>query len=237
MKAAAEGTVQELKIDGRITLTINGVEYPFRWCPAGAFMLGNEPRHHVTFSSGFWLLETEVTQGMWESVMGNNASSSKGANLPVEMVSWYDSQEYIGKLNDLGVAPAGFKFSLPTEAQWEYACRAGTTTAYCFGDTLEHDKANFASGKTTEVGSYPANAWGLRDMHGNVWEWCLDWFWDHPSGAFIDSAEVSLDSGRVIRGGSWDDLAECCRSAYRGGIDPSIRTDSLGIRLALVRAE
>jgi formylglycine-generating enzyme required for sulfatase activity len=186
---------QERKAGERMVLTIKDVEYAFRWCPAGTFMMGSpqdesgrgidETLHQVVLSCGFWLLETEVTQMMWANVMGNNPSQFKGMKQPVERVSWNDCQEYIKKLNDLRVAPKGYRFSLPTEAQWEYACRAGTTTAYHFGNTFDGNKAN-NGGSTKDVGSYPANAWGLHDMHGNVLEWCLDWYGDYPSGSVTD---------------------------------------------------
>ena len=144
-----------------------------------------------------------------ERVVGNNPSRFKGIKRPVEQVSWEDSQQYIQKLNSLLAgtpgAPSGFKFSLPTEAQWEYACRAGTTTPFNFGSVLNGDKANCNGNypygtttkgkylqKTTEVGSYPANAWGLFDMHGNVWEWCSDWYGNYPSGAVTDLIGASM---------------------------------------------
>ena len=166
--------------------------------------------------------------------MGNNRSHFKGGKLPVEMVSWNDCQEFIKKLNDLKVAPAGYKFSLPTEAQWEYACRAGTTTAYSFGNTLTREQANFGGNQTKDVGSYPANAWGLRDMHGNVWEWCNDWYDTYPSVSVVDPIGASTGSRRVIRGGGWDYLAVDCRSAYRDRSDPSIRFIHIGLRISLV---
>jgi hypothetical protein len=145
----------------------------------------------------------------------------------VETVSWNDCQEYIKKLNDIIIhndstiarsdskgIPENFKFSLPTEAQWEYACRAGTTTAYHFGDTLSKAQANWGDDdnveKTMDVGSYPANAWGLWDMHGNVDEWCLDCYGDYPSGAVTDSTGAGEGSFRVFHGGSWDDGAGHC---------------------------
>ena len=247
----AEPERKEGEAGDRMVLVIQDVEYAFRWCPPGTFTMGspvseerrdhNETQHQVTLSRGFWMLETEVTQAMWEKVMGNNPSHFKGEKLPVENVSWNDCQEYIKKLNALLVgtlgAPAGYQFSLPTEAQWEYTCRAGTTTVYCFGNTLTQQQANFRSNQTKEVGSYPANAWGLRDMHGNVFEWCADWFGDYPSGAVTDPAGASSDSRRVIRGGSWIGSVLSSRSAFRYGIEPSDQMNYFGIRLALVRAE
>ena len=184
------------------------------------------------------MLETEVTQLMWVSVMGNEPSRFQGLQRPVEQVSWNDCQEFIKKLNTLLAgtpgAPAGFKFSLPTEAQWEYACRAGTTTAYHFGDSLTPQLANFGSGQTEEVGSYPANAWGLKDMHGNVWEWCQDLYSDYPSGAVTDPVGAEQGSRRVFRGGSWDRDAEYCRSANRSNHVPANRSGDIGLRLSLV---
>ena len=246
----------------RMVLTINDVEYAFRWCPAGWFMQGSptdepgrqqweEAQRGVVLTRGFWMLETPVTQAMWMSVMGNNPSIFRGLNLPVENVSWDNSQQFIAKLNELIAgtpaipgAPAGFRFSLPTEAQWEYACRAGTTTAFSFGDTLTREQANFRDSgirQTSEVGRFPANAWGLRDMHGNVLEWCQDWF-DYPSGAVtapvIDPTGPSSGSDhRVARGGCWDYVAGNCRSASRYGTDPSFRSNFVGLRLSLVFAE
>jgi formylglycine-generating enzyme required for sulfatase activity len=209
LKAMADNIPKdERKAGETVKLTINDIEYAFCWCPAGTFMMGEEGKQHrVGLSRGYWMLETPVTQGMWMSMMGNNPSNFKGIQLPVEQVSWNDCQEYIKKLNESGKAPAGFKFALPTEAQWEYACRAGTTTAYHFGDTLTREQANFGGGQTSEVGKYPANAWGLKDMHGNVWEWCNDWYGDYPAGAVTDPTGTTQGSYRVIRGGCWGSLA------------------------------
>ena len=246
------GTAQpenEHRAGDRMVLTIKDVEYAFRWCPPGTFMMGsleepgrhsNETQHQVTFSRGFWMLETPVTQAMWTSVRDVNPSYFRGDDqLPVERVHWDDCQTVVKNLNELGVAPAGFRFSLPTEAQWEYACRAGTTTAFHFGNTLNADQANFRSsgvGRTTNVGSYPANAWGLSDMHGNVWEWCLDWFGDYPENAVTDPTGGTRGRApfRVIRGGAWDFNAGDCRSAHRFRRDPLIQSSLLGLRLSLV---
>ena len=250
----APSAEQNRKAGERMVLMIQDVEYAFRWCPAGTFMmgslaneLGDQAQHQVTLTHGFWMLETVMTQLMWEKTMGNNPSLFKGSKLPVETVSWNNCQEYITKLNALlagtpGV-PAGYKFSLPTEAQWEYACRAGTTTAYHFGDSLNQDQANFGTNfgrnvqKTTEVGIYPANAWGLYDMHGNVSEWCADWYGDYPSGAVTDPTGATFGSNRVVRGGRAIVNAGGFRSADRSSTAPSSRGDGIGFRLALVRAE
>jgi len=234
----------ERKAGERMTVTIKDVEYAFRWCPSGQFMMGspadepnrqnNETQRPVTLSKGFWMLETEVTQGMWMSVMGNNPSSNKGLNFPVTDVSWNDCQEYIKKLNELKVAPAGYRFSLPTEAQWEYACRAGTTTAYHFGNRLRRIQANIENDKTMAVARYPANAWGLYDMHGNVWEWCLDFLGDYPGGTLIDPTGPPLGSSRVVRGGGYRHVVWHNRSADRYSNAPADGRNDIGLRLSLV---
>jgi formylglycine-generating enzyme required for sulfatase activity len=173
-------------------------------------------------------------------------------------VSWGDSQEFVAQLNELNVAPSGFRFSLPTEAQWEYGCRAGSTTAYCFGDNWQQlpvfawfsgykdfeewekskewkDKTYSKWGDTTHpVGTKQANAWGLYDMHGNVWEWCLDWYDDYPSSAVADPSGASSGDDRVYRGGSWRSYAVFCRSACRGFGTPEHSSYALGLRVALV---
>ena len=169
------------------------------------------------------MLETEVTQPMWESIMGNNPSKFQGANLPVESVSWNDCQRFLTKLNKLGIAPVGSRFALPTEAQWEYACRAGTATPFFWGDSLNGDRANCngrdpygtdAKGKfikkTVPVGSYVANPWGLLDMHGNVAEWCQDRCTvpshvymppsDYPTDAVTDPRGPNAGCDRIARG-------------------------------------
>ena len=230
------------KAGERMVLTIQGVEYPFRWCPAGTFLMGSpegetgrkfdEKRHEVTLSHGFWMLETPVTQAMWESMMRKNPSYFPGGNRPVETVSWEDCQEYVKKLNSLRAAPAGYRFSLPTEAQWEYACRAGTTTAFHFGGEWNRGEQE----ETAEVGTPPANAWGLHDMHGNVWEWCLDSLDDYPDGSVTDPAGSADGAFRVIRGGGWLDAAANCRSANRSYLEPTEHHISgSGLRIILIR--
>ncbi|MBR0236468.1 MAG: SUMF1/EgtB/PvdO family nonheme iron enzyme [Thermoguttaceae bacterium] len=238
-----------LKAGDRKTVTVNGVEFAFRWCPRGTFTMGSpedeedrdddETQHQVTLTKGFWMMETQVTQKQWKAIMGNNPSNFKGDDLPVEQVSWNDCQEFCRKCVQLGLP-----VQLPTEAQWEYACRAGSTTAYFWGNALKGDKANcdgnYPCGtttkgkylrKTTPVGSYDSNAWGLYDMHGNVWEWCADyWKEEYPSGSVTDPTGPSNGSYRVFRGGSWYNSARHCRSASRRSIEPDGRSDALGFR-------
>jgi formylglycine-generating enzyme required for sulfatase activity len=196
----------------------------------------DETQHKVALTQGFWMGETEVTQEMWESVMGENPSKFKGRKLPVENVSWNDCQQYINKLNK--DTPEGYKFALPTEAQWEYAARAGSTTAYCFGDA-ENKLGDYAwydansDRQALEVGTKQPNVWGLYDMHGNVWERCSDWYGDY-NGDATDPTGASSGGYRVFRGGGWYCFAECCRSAVRSSCTPDFRHFYLGLRLSLV---
>ena len=220
------------------------------WVEPGTFLMGSpgsepqrgndETQHEVTLTQGYWLGENEVTQALYEEVMGVNPSEFKGPELPVEKVSWDDAVAFIQKLNqrelDAGRLPEGFEYSLPTEAQWEYACRAGTTTAYSFGTTITPAQANFKDsglGKTTDVGSYPANAWGFHDLHGNVWEWTADWHGNYAAGPVNDPIGPETGSERVLRGGSWNNNAGHVRSAIRPGDSPGYRRFTLGFRLSL----
>ncbi|MBQ9772253.1 MAG: SUMF1/EgtB/PvdO family nonheme iron enzyme [Lentisphaeria bacterium] len=208
----------------------------------GTFIMGSpvnergryvsEKQHQVTLTKRFYLGKYPVTQKEYQAVMGNNPSNFKGDNLPVEQVSWDDAKSFCSKLNDLkhNELPAGYRFDLPTEAQWEYACRAGTTTALNNGLNLTSVDSRYSNldevawydknsdEKTHPVGQKKQNAWGLYDMHGNVWEWCLD-----ASG-----------SSRVTRGGGWFSIARRCRSAFRYCYDPTCRNYFVGFRVALV---
>ncbi|MDO4570341.1 MAG: SUMF1/EgtB/PvdO family nonheme iron enzyme, partial [Planctomycetia bacterium] len=174
--------------------------------------------------------ETQVTQRMWESVMGNNPSWFKGANLPVESVSWHDCVKFCEQISKL----SGLKIQLPTEAQWEYACRAGTTGTYAGNlDSMAWYWDN--SGRQThEVGTKQPNAWGLYDMHGNVWEWCSDWYGGYVESPTSDPKGPDSGSRRVRRGGSGADYAECCRSARRSCSAPTRSGDAVGFRLLFV---
>lgn len=236
------------------------------WIPSGTFMMGGEtsaeevaklsagkakyfanehPQHEVTISRGFWLGKYEVTQEQWEAVMDSNPSDCRGEkNLPVENVTWDDCQEFLRKLNVL----SGPGFRLPSEAEWEYACRAGTTSAFCFGETISTEQVNYDGRytydtglksicryKTTPVGSFPANAWGVHDMHGNVWEWCADYYDEAYYGQSpkVDPQGPRIGELRTIRGGSWISYPVGCRSAYRYGYLPStIKGNHIGFRIA-----
>ena len=208
--------------------------------PAGKFKMGsttsensrfNETQHEVTLTKSFYLSKYEVTQEQYEVVMGMNLSRSKGAKLPVTMVSWEDCQEFIKKLN----VNTNGGYRLPTEAEWEYACRAGTTTPYSFGFKMTPKDANYDGskvGKPVIVGSYKANGFGLYDMHGNVWEWCEDWYAAYPKGAVTDPKGPLAGEHRVMRGGSFVYDVSLARSFNRGVLTPTTRFNSYGFRLA-----
>ncbi|MBQ9771104.1 MAG: SUMF1/EgtB/PvdO family nonheme iron enzyme [Lentisphaeria bacterium] len=208
----------------------------------------DEKQHQVTLTKRFYLGKYPVTQKEYQAVMGNNPSKFKGDNLPVEQVSWDDAKSFCSKLNDLkrNELPAGYRFDLPTEAQWEYACRAGTTTALNNGLNLTSVNSRCSNleevawydensdGKTHPVGQKKPNAWGLYDMHGNVYEWCNDWNSNYPSRAVTDPTGPDLGSRRVIHGGSWYSTAQRCRSAFRLSSYPADQYSYVGFRVALV---
>ncbi|MBP5542450.1 MAG: SUMF1/EgtB/PvdO family nonheme iron enzyme [Kiritimatiellae bacterium] len=207
----------------------------------------DERRHEVILTNGFWLGETPITQGVWEEVMGSNPSyfldgkilgfgGTTSAQRPVERVSWDDCQEFLKTLNARS-PQSGLRWALPTEAQWEYACRAGTTGAY--GGTGHLNDMGwygefFINGKTHPVKQKQPNAWGLYDMHGNVWEWCADRYGTYPAGTVTNPVGPASGTSRVCRGGSWDGFACVCRSARRGRLDPGKYSEFFGFRVALI---
>jgi formylglycine-generating enzyme required for sulfatase activity len=244
--------------DGSVgTFIMNSIGMQLAWIPSGSFMMGSPaseanrsndegPQRLVTIGQGFWMGRYEVTQGQYEAVMGTNPSAFKtcGRDCPVEQVSWNDAKEFISRLN---ARNDGFVYSLPSEAEWEYAARAGTTTAFAFGNSLSSTQANFDGNypygnapkgpyleRTTKVGSYRPNAWGLYDMHGNVWEWAEDIYQDSYTGLPTDGSANTTrgdSSFRLLRGGSWGSLGGSSRSAYRGSNNLTYRNLSLGFRV------
>ena len=222
------------------TITLpGGAKMEMIWCGAGSFMMGSpvteagrfddESLHPVTLTRGFWLGKYEVTQAQWESVMGENRSRFKGPDRPVENISWDDCRTFIRKVNVMLGGVARF----PTEAEWEYACRAGSDAAISGSGHLE-EMAWYdgnSDSQTHEVGKNLPNAWGFYDMHGNILEWCADWF-SKPSGQAVDPQGPPSGAFRVLRGGCWFFYARDCRSAYRLKRDPGIRNSIFGFRLA-----
>jgi formylglycine-generating enzyme required for sulfatase activity len=192
------------------------------------------PRRLVSIDSGFWIFDTPCTQALWESVMGENHSRFRGADRPVESVSWEECQEFLTALNS---RLDGLELSLPSEAQWEYACRAGTEAARYLDnlDAIAWYLKNSGS-ETHPVARKEANSWGLYDMLGNVWEWCADvWEADDSEVTRAAAAAESASAPRVIRGGSWFGGALSVRAAFRDYYEPSDRSDSLGFRCAEFR--
>ena len=246
------------------TFTANGVSFTMVQVPGGTFTMGatseqgsdagsyEKPTHQVTLSS-YSIGQTEVTQELWQAVMGSNPSNFKGSKRPVESVSWNDCQVFIRKLNNL----TGQNFRLPTEAEWEYAARGGKTggTKYAGSDNLDDvawywknsgdkylsgtdsdwdwDKIQKNNGRSHDVATKRANSLGIYDMSGNVWEWCQDWYGDYSSSSQTNPQGPSTGSYRVDRGGSWYDGAGYCRVSSRYDDDPDCRDNYLGLRLAL----
>ena len=226
--------------------TVRGVSFEMVRVEGGTFRMGatseqedeadgdETPVHSVTLSN-YYIGKTEVTQALWQAVMGSNPSYFKGSALPVESVSWNDCQEFIQKLNSL----TGRNFRFPTEAEWEFACRGGNNSrGYKYSGS--NNLANVAwyvdnsDGQTHPVATKAPNELGIYDMSGNVWEWCSDWYGDYSSDAQTNPKGPESGSGRVGRGGSWSDGVGGCRSSFRNNFDyPTFRFYYLGLRLAL----
>ena len=238
-------TVTPPATGGNLTFTVNGVSLTMVAVPGGTFTMGatseqgsdafdgEKPAHSVTLRS-FYIGQTEVTQELWQAVLGNNPSYKKGAKLPVERVSWDDCQEFIRKLNQM----TGKNFRLPTEAEWEYAARGGNRSrGYKYsGSNNIGDVAWYGDkigSSTHEVATKRANELGLYDMSGNVWEWCSDWYGSYSSSAQTNPTGPSSGSLRVFRGGGWGDFAGFCRVSGRNRRSPGDRGNGVGLRLAL----
>ncbi|MDC3335965.1 SUMF1/EgtB/PvdO family nonheme iron enzyme [Opitutales bacterium] len=252
-----------LQVDGTPSAhTVTSISMEMIFCPPGTFTMGSptsesgrgtdETQHQVTLTNGFYLGKYEVTQAQYQTVMNGNSeglnadpSQFKGSNRPVEKASWEDAQIFLTRLNSIeqsaGRLPNGWKYVLPTEAEWEYACRAGTTTGYSWGNDINSSRANYNwdgggndgndSKQTVEIGQFSANPWGFYDMHGNVWEWVQDWKANYLTGAQTDPEGPASGSSRVRRGGSWYDVGTYLRSAKRGYGAPSSRYSTIGFRV------
>jgi len=254
-QAAYEAPIK--KIGGK-PFTVPGLSMEMIWVEPGTFTMGSpvteagrgtdESQHQVTLTNGFYLGKHEVSQAQWLALMETSPSQFSGNNRPVEKVSWGDVQIFLTRLNAAeqaaGRLPSGWSYVLPTESEWEYACRAGTTTIFSWGDTATSTQANFkgtnpyggaAAGpfleRTTDVGSYGANPWGFFDMHGNVSEWTSDWAGEDPGGPVTDPIGPASGSYRVLRGGSWNYPGTYLRSARRNSSTPGNRYLYLGFRV------
>jgi formylglycine-generating enzyme required for sulfatase activity len=241
------------------------------WCPPGRFVMGSPPEERgrradeaqveVTLSKGFWTGKSEVTQGQWTRLMGKfpdrlpSAEFGEGTDVAVYWINFDEAAAYCAELSRRGhrsgTLPAEWAFSLPTEAQWEYACRAGTAGATSFGDSMGRHQANFAgestdrrvrpTGASRNVRSYPPNPWGIHDMHGNVWEWCRDYYHPRlPGGTDPDLHDLKGTPNRdgtfsrVRRGGAWIEPGWACRSACRLRYEPHRRSDHIGFRVVVI---
>ena len=227
----------------------NGIKIEMIGVPSGSFMMGSpedekerstisngmEEKQHQVNLNGFYIAKYEVTQELYKAVMGSNPSLfTENPKNPVERISWIEANMFIDKLNTI----TGKQFRLPTEAEWEYACRAGSTTRFSWGDDITADNANYqASGlkQTTAVGSYAPNAWGLYDMHGNVIEWLSDYYdKDYYSKSPTDNPTgPAYGTKRSCRGGSWNNSGKNLRSAYRDVNEPEVKVQNIGLRLAM----
>jgi len=235
------------KSDTKPSKMINSFGIEFIYIQPGIFMMGspkdekgrdsNEILHQVTLTKGFYIQNTQVTQKQWKALKGNNPSNFKDCeDSPVEQVSWNDVHDFIKKLNN---KEGSDKYRLPTEAEWEYACRAGSNTLYCFGNDKNRLKEyawydKNAENETHPVGQLNPNDWGLYDMHGNVWEWCSDLFGDYPTFPVSEPAGPISGKRRVLRGGSWYENEWYCRSANRKEDSPESRYSNYGFRLVRI---
>jgi formylglycine-generating enzyme required for sulfatase activity len=241
------------------------------WCPPGTFTMGSpttevgrgtdETEHNVSLTKGFYLGKFEVTQAQYEAVMTGNTNSlgatpsywPNNPSRPVEKVSWDDVQVFLARLNaaeqGAGRLPSGWKYVLPTESQWEYACRAGTSTIYSWGNDINSTRANYNWDggandgndfkQTRDVGMYDPNPWGFFDMHGNVWEWTVDWYQSlYPTGyPVVDPIGPASGLHRVRRGGAWNHDGAHLRSAKRHDITPGSRSRDIGFRVSFQKSQ
>jgi formylglycine-generating enzyme required for sulfatase activity len=252
-----------------IAFQVLELSLPMLWCPPGTFLMGSpenegsrdfdEALREVTLTQGFWLGKHEITQSQWEKIMGDNPSYFKGQGLPVEKMSWDRAKTFCKKLTEqelkAGRLTQDWAYQLPTEAHWEYACRAGAKTAWNFGSSSKEisKHANFSDKNsnlqgaekdfddgfvfTAPVGSFPANAWGFHDMHGNVFEWCSDWYEKPEPTPIRDPLGPAVGTEKVFRGGSWALPGIFMRSARRDKNLPILESGFLGFRVSLRKVQ
>ena len=241
-----------------VELLVKGVTQRLRWVAPGSFLMGSPPKekgwssnegpqHAVAFSQDLWLADTACTQALWQAVMGNNPSDVEDdLEKPVDQVSWDDVQSFFAALQGADLLTAGVEAVLPTEAEWEYACRAGEARAYSFGDSIDRNQVNFDSGDNfrkrlqekgtaVPVKALAANRWGLYQMHGNVWEWCADAPRRYTAGAVVNPSGATGKGVEsfTARGGSWYDYERYARSAQRHRLERGGRYKHSGFRFAL----
>ncbi|MBN1105606.1 MAG: formylglycine-generating enzyme family protein [Deltaproteobacteria bacterium] len=252
------GTFTAHPVKGAEKVFRNSPGMEFVLIPSGIFLMGSPPNeahreaserfHRVSLTKPFYMQTTEVTLGQWRSITGKKGMGPAGAgeNVPVSRVSWFDCIQFLEKLNAIGEG----SYRLPTEAEWEYACRAGVSDPYPWGTGIDCGRAMFGNhsrrggpcvsysrerGLRTDgpapVKSYPPNAWGLFDMNGNVWEWCRDWYGEYPSTEVQDPEGPGSGTGKIRRGGSWVSPGQACRSANRAFAHPGSRFTSTGFRV------
>ena len=244
----APDAIGQFRQPGQVVTNSLGIR--FAWIPPRTFLMGSpagekeregsEAQHQARLSKGFFMGTCPVTQAHWKKVMGENPSRFRGENLPVEQISWHECAAFCKKMSEMD----GKLYRLPSESEWEHACRAGTITPFHFGETILADQGNFdakypyGDGKkgtcrqqTTPVDEFAPNAWGLFDVHGNVWEWCSDWYGIYPTEDSVDCHGPTNGAERVIRGGAWNQIPKRCRSAYRECSDPNKRRKDVGFRV------
>ena len=258
-KESVADYAKRAELEPTLTLDLgDGVKLELALIPAGKFMMGSpateeyrqsneDPQHEATLSRAFYMGKNLVTQEQYKKVVGSNPANFRAPQNPVEVVAWDDAQEFCKKLSAL----SGKTIRLPTEAEWEYSCRAGSTTAFCFGDDDKQlaDYAWYGSNPAVEgcppgnsnnvshpVGGKKPNAWGLYDMHSNLWEWCQDWYGKYLPGSMTDPQGPAQGTERIVRGGSWYGNSGNCRSAYRLRYIPTRRGGNVGFRVVAVAA-
>jgi formylglycine-generating enzyme required for sulfatase activity len=247
--------IQDILPEGK-PYTVPDLDMQMIWVPPGKFVMGSpksepghrldeEELHQVIISRGFWIGQFEVSQAQFETILGENPSTFKDPLMPVHKVNWEEAMEFCEALTDreksVNRMPDKWGFNLPTEAQWEYACRADTTTVFHFGNEAEELSqygwfVDNSDGSPKTIGTKKPNAWGIHDLHGNMGEWCFDWYGKaYPVDGSVDPITKKASAFKVFRGGTYTDISDRCRAAYRNRITPDTRNPWIGFRVVLMR--